>query len=55
MLALTRLELSVPRYEPVTEMLVPVLDALFAMGWGEPATPPFLPDLGLALAPLGLR
>lgn len=53
MLALARLELSVPRYEPVAGMLVPVLDALFAMGWGEPAAPPFLPDAIEALVALG--
>ncbi len=53
MLALTRLELSVARYEPVAGMLVPVLDALFSMGWGEPATPPFVPDAIEALLALG--
>jgi DNA-binding CsgD family transcriptional regulator len=52
MLALTRLELSVPRYEPVATMLTPVLDALFGMGWGEPATPAFLPDAVEALVAL---
>jgi DNA-binding CsgD family transcriptional regulator len=52
MLALARLELSVPRYEPLTGMLGPVLDALLAMGWGEPAAPPFLPDAIEALVAL---
>jgi DNA-binding CsgD family transcriptional regulator len=53
MLALSRLELSLGLYEPVVGMLVPALDALFAMGWGEPATPPFLPDAIEALLALG--
>ncbi|MGH2989632.1 MAG: AAA family ATPase, partial [Solirubrobacterales bacterium] len=52
-LALGRLELSVAHHDPVADTLAPVLDALFAMGWGEPATPPFLPDAIEALLALG--
>jgi DNA-binding CsgD family transcriptional regulator len=52
-LALGRLELSVARHEAVVEVLVPVLEPLFAMGWGEPAAPSFLPDAIEALLALG--
>jgi DNA-binding CsgD family transcriptional regulator len=52
-LALGRLELSLARHDAVVEALVPVLDALIAMGWGEPAAPPFLPDAIEALVALG--
>ncbi len=55
MLALSRLELSVARHEPVADLLGPVLDALVAMGWGEPSAPPFLPDAVEALVALGRR
>ncbi len=53
LLALARLELSTDRPEAVVEAVSPVLEQLLAMGWGEPATPAFLPDAIEALAALG--
>lgn len=52
-LALSRLELSEGRHDAVVDAVVPVLEPLLAMGWGEPATPAFLPDAIEALVALG--